>query len=225
MTTSQADSAGARYPHDRVVFFSDAVFAIAITLLAVEIKVPGHAQVEAAGGIVAALHRMLPLFIGFAVSFLVTALFWKSHLQLCRHIRQFDDRLIWLNVLQLLLIGLLPFSTALYSDYFGSHEAFAVSCAHLAAIGLAAYLLHAYAVRKEGLVQRLGALQAQAMKLRVAVLPVVFAVHPAGNGGAVAWTPGLPGGVRIAVGRDARLPAAYPAGAGSVTPPFPKSVR
>ncbi|MCW0464202.1 TMEM175 family protein [Xanthomonas sacchari] len=176
VTTSHADSADSKYPHDRVVFFSDAVFAIAITLLAVEIKVPGHAEVAAAGGILAALHRMLPLFIGFAVSFLVTALFWKSHLQLCRHIRQFDDRLIWLNVLQLLLIGLLPFSTALYSDYFGSHEAFSVYCAHLAAIGLAGYWLHAYAVRKEGLAQRLGALQAQAMKLRAAVSPVVFAL-------------------------------------------------
>ncbi|MDL5368055.1 TMEM175 family protein [Xanthomonas sp. NCPPB 2654] len=173
---SHADSADAKYPHDRVVFFSDAVFAIAITLLAVEIKVPGHAQVEAAGGILAALQGMLPLFIGFAVSFLVTALFWKSHLQLCRHIRQFDDRLIWLNVLQLLLIGLLPFSTALYSDYFGSHQAFAVYCAHLAAIGAAALLMHAYAVRKEGLVQRLGALQARAMTLRVAIAPVVFAL-------------------------------------------------
>jgi uncharacterized membrane protein len=79
-------------------------------------------------------------------------------------------------VLQLLLIGLLPFSTALYSDYVGSHEAFAVYCAHLAAIGAAAYLMHAYAVRKEGLVQRLGALQARAMTLRVAVAPVVFAL-------------------------------------------------
>ncbi|MFC6841635.1 TMEM175 family protein [Xanthomonas theicola] len=74
------------------MFFSAAVFAIAIALLAAQIELPVHVQVEAAGRIVRALQRMLSSFIGLAVSFPVTPPFWKSHLQPCRHIRQFDGR-------------------------------------------------------------------------------------------------------------------------------------
>src|SRR5215213_2388076 len=113
-----------KYPHDRVVFFSDAVFAIAITLLVIEIKVPTHDQVHGLG-VAGSLYNLIPLFIGYLVSFVVTALFWKSHLQLCRDIKSFDTKLIWLNIFLLLFVGLMPFSTALYSENFGNNIAFA----------------------------------------------------------------------------------------------------
>ena len=162
-----------RFPHDRVVYFSDAVFAIAITLLVIEIKVPTHDQVHSLG-MADSLRRLTPLFIGYVVSFLVTALFWTAHLELCRHIKVFDNKLVWLNIWKLLFVALMPFTTALYSENFGDNIAFSFYCLNLATIGTMSFWMHAYAVKKENLESLLGKQTAQWMKIRALIVPFVF---------------------------------------------------
>ena len=142
-------------PHDRVVFFSDAVFAIAITLLVIEIKVPDHAAVEARG-LGRALLEMIPLFIGYLVSFLVAGLFWVSHLRTWRHVTRVTLDLVWLNILELFFVALLPFSTGLYTEYFGRNLAFDLYCANLAAIALFSWWCRAVVIRRERLHETLG---------------------------------------------------------------------
>lgn len=161
-----------KYPHDRIVFFSDAVFAIAITLLVIEIKVPGHDVIHNIG-MATALQRLIPLFIGFFVSFLVTGLFWKSHLQLCTLIIKFDSKLIWINTLLLLFVALMPFSTALYSENFGSNVAFAFYCLNVAMIGLFHFWMTFTVISRA---EFTGDVNTNWMKVRALVVPIVFLV-------------------------------------------------
>jgi len=161
------------FPHDRVVFFSDAVFAIAITLLVIEIRIPDHAAV-AKMGVGGALSTLMPLFIAYVVSFLVTSLFWASHLQTWKHVTTVTGGLVWLNVFQLLFVALMPFSTGYYSEYFGSNASFTFYCLNLAAIASFAYFMRAYVIRREGLEEKLGTAQVAWMKQRSLTAVFVF---------------------------------------------------
>src|SRR5512147_317218 len=89
-------------PFERVVFFSDAVFAIAITLLVLEIKVP-HLGVEGGSAEVAqAAWALLPKMIGFTFSFLVVGSMWIEHNRVFRYIGDYDGGLLWRNLVLLL---------------------------------------------------------------------------------------------------------------------------
>ncbi len=162
-----------KFPHDRVVFFSDAVFAIAITLLVIEIKIPTHDQIEAIG-MSGVLSHLIPLFIGFLISFLVTGLFWRWHLILMGFVKHIDNKLVWLNIWLLLFVALLPFSSGFYSEYFNLNATFFLYCTDLACIGFFSYLMTAYVVKKENLAETLGKVQARWMKQRALIVPIVF---------------------------------------------------
>jgi uncharacterized membrane protein len=162
-----------KFPTDRIVFFSDAVFAIAITLLIIEIKVPPP-EVMAKLGAWGALANLMPLFIGFFVSFMVTALFWRAHLILCHSIKEFDNKLLWLNILLLLFVAFMPFTTAFYSEYFNSNGAFTFYCLNITAIGLISFLMTAAVIKKENLKELLGKEETAWMKVRSLITPFVF---------------------------------------------------
>jgi len=101
------------FPTSRVFAFNDAVFSIAITLLVLDIKVPSKVLI-ASVGFWEAMQNLIPNFIGFVVSFLVIALYWKFYLLFSRYIDVFDKKLIWHNIFLLLFVALLPFSTSLF---------------------------------------------------------------------------------------------------------------
>lgn len=135
-------------PADRVLFFSDAVFAIAMTLLILEIDLPTIAELENFS-VLEILRMRIPQFIGFVLSFLVTALFWRAHVLICKPLKEVSDRFVWLNILLLLFVVLMPYSTALYSSYgYSSNVAFSFYSLNLAAIGLF-HLLIIYQVYKQ----------------------------------------------------------------------------
>ena len=108
---------------ERLVFFSDAVVAIAITLLALEIKIDpprsGHLRFADIGD-----HWRT--FAGFGLSFFNIAIFWARHHTFFIYINRIDERLLWYNILWLLFIVLLPFSTALMSTYFADTPAMVI---------------------------------------------------------------------------------------------------
>ena len=95
--------------YDRVLFFSDAVFAIAITLLVVDIRVPEVVEQRRPRSYVNSKDKIL----SFTISFLVIGLFWMGHHRLFRYITALDRSLIFLNLLFLGTIAFLPYPTAL----------------------------------------------------------------------------------------------------------------
>ena len=100
---------------ERILFFSDAVIAIAMTLLIIEIKAP-HIHGNSGAELSESLNELIPKFIAFFISFFVIAIYWKAHHQLFGHVTKYTDKLIWINILFLLSIVLMPFSSAFYSS-------------------------------------------------------------------------------------------------------------
>ena len=119
---------------ERVVFFSDAVFAIVITLLVLEIKVP-YLRENTEAALVSELVHLLPKFFGFVCSFFVVGMMWFEHHRIFRYIERFDSGLIWRNLIFLLFISFIPFPTALFSEYFWSKTAFMI---YVSVFGMAA---------------------------------------------------------------------------------------
>jgi len=104
---------------DRLVFFSDAVFAIAITLLIIEIEVPDLPVRASSAESWRALAALAPNFFAFALSFLVIGRFWMGHHERFRSLRHFDPRLMWPNMLYLMAIAFMPFATAFLGRNLG----------------------------------------------------------------------------------------------------------
>jgi uncharacterized membrane protein len=103
---------------DRLVFFSDAVFAIAITLLVLEIRVP-DLPYESVAASWRRFFALWPSFFAYVMSFFVIGRFWMGHHERFRSLRHFDDRLMWPNTLYLMAIAFMPFTTAFLGANLG----------------------------------------------------------------------------------------------------------
>jgi uncharacterized membrane protein len=103
---------------ERLVFFSDAVFAIAITLLALEIRLP-ELHDPSAAGLSEALLGLWPKFSSFAISFWIVGTLWLGHHRIFHHIKRYDRRLLLINLLLLMWVALMPFSGSLLGEYGG----------------------------------------------------------------------------------------------------------
>ncbi len=112
-------STGTDHLLERLVFFSDAVFAIAITLLVIEIDIPdlGHNASNTAA--INALVERLPSFFGFLISFLVIGRFWIGHHNALGARQHYNEKLLWPNLMLLLAIAFMPFATAFMSENIG----------------------------------------------------------------------------------------------------------
>ncbi|MEZ0244093.1 MAG: TMEM175 family protein [Sphingomonas sp.] len=121
-------------PHalERMIFFSDAVFAIAITLLVIEIHVPEvHGDHPSDIAFIAALARLTPNFIGFFTSFFVIGMFWAGHHRAFGCARHWDQKLVWPNLLLLAAVAAMPFTTAFGSEYYGDRVPAMLYCTWL----------------------------------------------------------------------------------------------
>jgi uncharacterized membrane protein len=104
----------------RIEAFSDGVFAVAITLLIFQIRVPPQAP---PGGLRAALVHLRPSYLAFLASFMTIGVMWLNHHRLYSLITKKDDGLIVLNLLLLMVITWLPFPTALIAQHLGGPHA------------------------------------------------------------------------------------------------------
>ena len=137
---------------ERLVFFSDAVFAIVITLLVLpltaEVRLPAHDLERAVLG-------LGPSVQAFVVGFLVIGRFWIAHHRNFSLIDRQDRTLLWLNLISLLTVAFMPFPAALLGSHSTTHDAFPVVlfAADMTVTSLALTATWLYAVRR-GLVRR-----------------------------------------------------------------------
>jgi uncharacterized membrane protein len=135
----------------RIESLTDGIFAFAMTLLVLSINIPLSSSALAGFSVFQTLLSQADRFINYAMSFLLLAIFWVSHHRILEHMRTADWKFIWLNVLLLLFIALIPFTTTLVNEFpFDSASDFLFSC-NLFVIGVLYYVLWAHATYKRRL--------------------------------------------------------------------------
>ena len=102
----------------RLEAFSDGVFAVAITLLALNLTVDGYGH----DPLLSQLNAKWPAFLAYLISFFMIGIVWVNHHALVRSITKVDRMLLFLNLVLLLFVVLIPFSTATVADYFTRHD-------------------------------------------------------------------------------------------------------
>lgn len=159
---------------ERLIFFSDAVFAIAATLLVLEIRLPSGTGELNNQQLLAALLGLWPKYVAYGVSFLVIGSIWLGHHRKFRFIDQYDRWLLLLNLLLLLVVAFIPFPTSVLSDS-GNRTATIFYAASIVVMGLFSAVLWIYAANFAGLVSpQISAEQIRLETLRGAIVPAVF---------------------------------------------------
>jgi uncharacterized membrane protein len=136
----------------RIEALTDGVYAIAMTLLVLNLGVPEVPHRSA--DLVAALSQMQAFFIDYAISFLLLAVFWTVHHRHFHVIKRTDTRLLWINVFTLLFVVLIPFSTELFGTYRGVTAAAVFFELNIFIIGAFKYLQWSYVTHDYRLVDQ-----------------------------------------------------------------------
>ena len=101
----------------RINALSDGVFAIVMTLLVIELSVPIVSKLKASEELGGMLLEMWPKFFAFAISFLILGILWFIHQNQFRYIKRSNGIFSWINIFFLMIVALVPFSTALIGEY------------------------------------------------------------------------------------------------------------
>jgi len=156
----------------RVESFSDGVFAIAITLLILDVHVPGSSQ----GHLGSALARQWPTYVAFLISFAFIGIMWVNHHRLFNHIRRTDNGLLFLNLLLLLGVTIVPFPTALLAaHYYSGNRTVAAAVFNGTYVFIAIFynVLWRHAVTR-GLIDSSAAIAAEATSRQYAIGPISY---------------------------------------------------
>ena len=133
----------------RIEAISDGIFAVAMTLLILGIKLPEHASATALPG---ALFGLWSQVLAFAVSFLISTFFWIAHTLLFESIERSDRTLLWINAAFLMFLVLVPLSTQLIATYGHTRASVVVYGVNIILVGVMLQLTWAYASRGRRLI-------------------------------------------------------------------------
>jgi uncharacterized membrane protein len=101
----------------RLEALTDGIFAVAMTLLVIELKIPESAHVASQAALLNTLVHLIPKFVSWLISFGVLAIFWVSHHRLFHFVRHVDAKLSWLTIAYLACVSMMPFSSSLTGEY------------------------------------------------------------------------------------------------------------
>jgi uncharacterized membrane protein len=137
----------------RTISFSDAVIAIAITLLALDLKVPQLPESSVAAELPSALLELWPNLYSFVLSFWIIGSYWLAHHRISRLVGAYDRRMQLINLLFLMWIVLMPFSTALVGEYEHQQLPVVIYAVHNILTSLTLTWLWRHAIRDSRLVE------------------------------------------------------------------------
>lgn len=136
------------HTHDRLCSVSDGVYAFALTLLVLDLKVPEVAGITNPQ-LTTDLLQQLPNFFAYIIGFSVVAFFWMNHHRLFQSVTSCDARALVLNLVHLLFISLTPYVASLIGHYEGDRIATIVFSANLGLASLSLIVLGQYVLARE----------------------------------------------------------------------------
>ena len=152
MNTSSSKSTIPVLSTKRIEALTDGVFAIAMTLLVLNLEIPAIPEGAAAQVLPKLVLGLWPNFFNYALSFILLAIFWIVHHRQFHFIKAIDQRLLWINILGLMFIALIPFSTSLTAEHGDVQVAAVLFECNLLAIGSIFYIHWSYATGKRHLI-------------------------------------------------------------------------
>ena len=135
----------------RIEALTDAIFAFAMTLLVLDVKIPESAASQL---LTRTLLELWPKFLIFLVSFLILGLFWIAHHSYSHFLKRTDRYFLWISLLFVMVVVFVPFSTDLLGDYPTHRIAAVIYGCNIMALGLTLYWQWAYATDGHRLVGR-----------------------------------------------------------------------
>jgi len=161
----------------RLEALSDGVYAIAMTILVLNIDVGKMMENSNGGNLTESLWAMFPVFYSYVLGFFLLAIFWVTHNKQSRNIKRIDGDYIWINMLALMLISLVPFSTSLIGDYGEELAAAVFFHINLLLVGLAYFWLWRYSISHADLLDSdLDKKTKKSILYRNLILPIVALV-------------------------------------------------
>ena len=136
---------------NRIEALTDAIFAVAMTLLVLDIKPPGELRFESSAALIEHLATLRHSFVMYVISFFVLAIFWLGHHLQFHFVRHADRTLLWINLAFLLLAGVVPFCTDLVGDHEHLQFPVLLYAANLLALSLLLLLQLRHLVANPGL--------------------------------------------------------------------------
>ena len=129
---------------ERMILFSDAVFAIVITLMAIEIRMPETDVKETGIYSMILFKHLFPVILAYTVSFIFIGSIWYQHLKIFSVLRDYDKGLVVRNLILLFFIGLFPFSATVIGNGRGAPVAMMVYLSVILLCSGAQFVLHHY---------------------------------------------------------------------------------
>lgn len=168
---------------DRMIMFTDAVFAIAMTLLVMSIKVPIISDSGSDIDFLNALIKESPKFFGVILSFFLIGLYWYQHHKTFGFVINYTPKLLWLNLIFLFFVVLMPYSTSVYSEYsvnnlINLQAPYGIYVLNICCLGIADLKMRHYIFNpKNKIIEYLPAPQKLRANYRRAIaLPIVFLI-------------------------------------------------
>ena len=152
MSKPAEDKSGFNLSTHRIEALSDGIFAFAMTLLVLTLTLPDTLGQSTNIGLPDLLSGQVHKFLNYFFSFLILAIFWIMHHQQFHWIRRVDTRLLWINIITLMFVALMPFSTDIAGDFSDEVAAEVFFAGNVMALGLLLLANWAYATRNHGLV-------------------------------------------------------------------------
>jgi uncharacterized membrane protein len=164
------------FTSDRLCALSDGVYAIVLTLLVLELKVPESAYLSETA-LEEVLYEQRLKFAAYLISFFAITKFWVDHHAVFNIIRKTDHGILGANFVHLLFLSLLPFSSSLVGGFASNHPAQFIFLAGLALCGLSQALILGYASRHEHLIAKEIPRQLQINQFRkILFIPTISAI-------------------------------------------------
>ena len=134
-------------PLHRIEALTDGIFAVAMTLLVIELKLPEHGSIESAEALGAALIELVPKAIAWLLSFFVLAMFWVGHHRVFAFVKRADATLVVLNLIELAAVSLMPFASALLGGYSSVYLVQMIFSINMAVLAITALVVLRYVHR------------------------------------------------------------------------------
>jgi uncharacterized membrane protein len=159
---------------ERVGALSDGLFAIAMTLIVLEIRVPDLGPGATDGAIATALGALAPRFVTYLLSFLTLGIFWNGQQTQLSYLARGNRDLAWLSLMFLAIVALFPFTTSLLAEYLESRLALGLYWLDIAFCGLALLAIWTYVERAGLLRDDVGPEVGRAVRRRILVAQALY---------------------------------------------------